>query len=31
VKAATIGIHTLADYSIWLKDRYQAFWHRCWG
>jgi hypothetical protein len=20
VKAATIGIHTLADYSVWLKD-----------
>jgi hypothetical protein len=25
VKAATIGIHTLADYSVWLKDRQQAF------
>jgi hypothetical protein len=23
VKAATIGIRTLADYSVWLKDRKQ--------
>jgi hypothetical protein len=23
VKAATIGIHTFADYSVWLKDRQQ--------
>jgi hypothetical protein len=25
VKTATISIHTLADYSIGLKDRQQAF------
>jgi hypothetical protein len=24
VKATTIGIHTLADYSVWLKDRQQG-------
>jgi hypothetical protein len=30
VKAITIGIHTLADYSVWLKDHQQAFWRRCW-
>jgi hypothetical protein len=23
VKAATVGIHTLADYSVWRKDRQQ--------
>jgi hypothetical protein len=31
MKAAIIGIHMLADYSIWLKDCQQAFWHRCRG
>jgi hypothetical protein len=30
VKAATIGIRTLADYSVGLKDRQQAFWCHCW-
>jgi hypothetical protein len=29
VKATTIGIHTLANYSVGLKDRQQAFW-RSW-
>jgi hypothetical protein len=29
VKAATIGIRTLAEYSIGLKDHQQAFWHCC--
>jgi hypothetical protein len=26
-----IGIHTLIDFSVWLKDRQQAFWCQCWG
>jgi hypothetical protein len=30
VKAATIGIRTLADYSVWLKDHQQTFWRCCW-
>jgi hypothetical protein len=30
VKATTIGIRTLANYSVWLRDRQQAFWRRCW-
>jgi hypothetical protein len=28
---AIIGIRMLTDYSGWLKDRQQAFWHRCRG
>jgi hypothetical protein len=31
VKATTIGIQTLADYSVGLKDCQQAFWHHCRG
>jgi hypothetical protein len=31
VKAITIGIRTLADYSVGLKDCQQAFWHHCQG
>jgi hypothetical protein len=31
VKAATIDIQTLADYSVGLKDCQQAFWHHCRG
>jgi hypothetical protein len=29
VKAATISIRMLADYSVRLKDHQQAFWHHC--
>jgi hypothetical protein len=31
VKPPTIGIRMLADYSIGLKDRQQAFWRHCRG
>jgi hypothetical protein len=31
VKVTTIDIYTLAHYSIWLKDRQQAFLCRCRG
>jgi hypothetical protein len=31
LKAATIDIRTLADYSVWRNDHQQAFWHHCRG
>jgi hypothetical protein len=31
MKAATIGIRKLVDYSIWIMEHQQAFWRHCRG